>query len=192
MGIEDLKEVIKIIPDILQYYAPGFIFLSIRDVNLSYNTKDNNLFFINSIVISYIFVKLTDIPLSWLPWDIKSNFVITLIFTLIFSGVYVNFNLENIWLSIFCKGKTLNNDPFWHLLNSEGSWVRVYEKNRIYIGQIHYSPNISNGDNKYLVLKAFTTYNSDWDILESHANDKKQKVMLNLNNIEAIEKVNGI
>lgn len=186
----DMNDLIKNIPNILQYFIPGFIFFNIRSLHLSKQIKNDKFVILNSIVISFILVEV----LKLIPCLKNNNYfiIIAIVVILIFSKVYVYFGLENKIVNIFIKGKVINENLFSILVEREkGAWLRIYTKDVVYVGKIFYTEDAYVDGNRYIILSSYQTFNYEFEILEDNSEDSYSKVMLNMMDIDIVEKVRG-
>jgi hypothetical protein len=186
----DINKILEVIPNILEYFIPGFIFLTIRNLSLAKETSKDKFIVINSIVISFIFVEI----LKLIPWlNNNDNFtLLSIILMLVLSKIYTKFELEDKVIGQFIKGKTTNDDVFSVFIKKEeGAWVRVYMKDVIYVGKIFHSEDRYTGGNRYIILVAFQRFTYRWKLVEDNSEDDYIKVLLNMKDISRIEKVRG-
>lgn len=190
IDITNINEILEIIPSILQYFIPGFIFLTIRNLSLSIELKNDKFIILNSIVISFILVE----TLKLIPIFKNSNYfvLIPIIAILFISKIYIGSRLEEKIVNSFVKGKITNEDIFSILLEQQkGAWLRVYIRDVIYVGKIHYTEDVCRDGNRYIILFAYQSFNYEWEILEDNSTDNYARVMLNMKDIDIIEKVKG-
>ncbi|WP_419724498.1 hypothetical protein [Terrisporobacter petrolearius] len=186
----DMNDVIKNIPNILQYFIPGFIFFNIRSLHLSKQIKNDKFVVLNSIVISFMLVEV----LKLIPFLKNNNYFIVIVIgvILVFSKGYVYFKLEDKIVSRFTKGKVTNENLFSILVEREkGAWLRVYTKDVVYVGKIFYTEDTYIDGNRYIILSSYQTLNYEFEILEDNSDDSYSKVMLNMRDIDMVEKVKG-
>lgn len=191
INITNINEILEIIPSILQYFIPGFIFFTIRSLYLSIELKNDKFIVLNSIVISFVLVE----TLKLIPIFKNSNYfvLITIIAILIISKIYIGSKLEDKIVNTFVKGKITDKDIFSVLLEQQKcAWLRVYINDVIYVGKIHYTEDMCIDGNRYIILFAYQSFNYKWEILEDNSEDNYSRVMLNMKDINIIEKVKGI
>lgn len=186
----DINKILEVIPNILEYFIPGFVFLTIRNLSIAKENSKDKFIVINSIVISFIFVE----ALKLIPWlNNNNNFtLLSIILMLILSKIYIEFKLEDKIIELFVKGKTTNGDVFSVFIKKEeGAWVRVYMKDVIYVGKIFHSEDRYTGGNRYIILAAFQNFTYKWKLLEDNSEDDYVRVLLNMKDINRIEKIKG-
>lgn len=186
----DINKILEVIPNILEYFIPGFIFLTIRNLSLAKETSKDKFIVINSIVISFVFVEI----LKLIPGLNNSDkfTILSIVMMLILSKIYIKFKLEDKIIGQFIKGKTTSDDIFSALIEKEeGAWVRVYMKDVIYVGKIFHSEDRYTDGNRYIILVAFQRFTYRWNLVEDKSEDDYAKVLLNMRDISIIEKVRG-
>ena len=201
----NINDIVSSIPNILQYFIPGFIFFNIRSLNLSNQIKNNKFIVLNSIAVSYITVEMLKlVPL--IPKDANWFTAIVILVILLFSYIYIRYELEDKILKLFTKGKTTNENIFYFLVTDcdnsngndnniylDGAWLRVYTKYVIYVGQIYYTEDTYVGENRYIILSSYQAYDNKFKKqLEDNSDDSRCRVMINMKDITIIEKVTGI
>lgn len=190
IDISNISEILEIIPTILQYFIPGFIFLTIRSLSLSIELKNDKFVILNSIVISFVLVE----TLKLIPNLKNSDFfiLICIMVILIISKIYIDLKLEEKIVHIFVKGKITNEDIFSVLLEEQkGAWIRVYIKDVIYVGKAYYTEDMCREGNRYIILCSYQSFNYEWDMLEDNSKRGYARVMLNMKDVNIIEKVEG-
>ena len=189
-----LKEILNDIPLILQFYVPGFIFLSIFRYLTSKIIKDSQSGVILSVVVSYALISITEILTTKLNLFkdsvlIKSGItivfgsVVSIIFALLFRSVWFSKAL-----AIFFN-KTPNDDIWMDILDfKKGSNLKIYERGKDYYVTGHHFVNEEKGSDSWFAITAYSKKNfQNDDIIEDHSKDDKAIFVVRLCDVEHIE-----
>lgn len=180
-------DIINIIPDILIYFVPGFIFISVRNYHLSFESSKDKYIALKSIVFSYIFINLVGIIYS------KNNrffTILVLMLSVIVSILYITFDVEEELLKRLKLHKSTNNDFMHNIINiKEGAWLYMYlsEENVIYCGKLICYHDIDNGKERIYVLSNYVLCSYEGKQLQNFSENDNRNVMLNSKNITRIE-----
>ena len=126
-----LKELIDILPGIINLFVPGFIFLSVYGYFVSSKIKDYNITIIGSIVLSYVFHLLSAIICSLLGLSDVICTVITIVLSLICAVVLVRMRLTKMYKKIMTIiGKITGSKDIWcdFFDINKGTRVRFFAK----------------------------------------------------------------
>ncbi|HBG4218863.1 TPA: hypothetical protein KQD30_001993 [Clostridioides difficile] len=173
--ILNIQEIISIIPALLEYFVPGFIFLTIRNFYYSKDYTKDKYIIVKSIVISFLFYELLYPILMIIPNKHVSNYLFIIIVIFI-SIMYLKFNVEDKIIDIFGVGQRINEDDFANIIDVEkGTWVKVYlpEESIIYLGKLKYYSNKKDSEDNIMALICFATYSYDGEELENNSNSEK-------------------
>lgn len=190
----NIDKIIILIPTVLEYVVPGFIFLTIRDFSYSKKDKSDKYYVIKCIVLSYIFIKLLKpIELAFFGHFGLSDDILTFIFiilVIIISIAYIKYKLEEKLVNILGNGKTVHEDFISNIIdNKEGAWLKLYisEEKIIYTGKLKYYDNPSMSNNRFIVLACVKTESYSGDTLVDNINDNNCLVALDMKDIKRIE-----
>jgi len=183
----NIKKIIEVIPDILIYFAPGFIFLTLRNYHISSDIDKDKYVVVKSVVISYLFIKLVNIKL---PLSHKFFTYIVLGLSIVTSLIYIRWDLESKLIKKLNFSKSTNKDYMQDIINvNEGAWVYLYlpKENAIYYGKLIYYENTTDGKDKNIVISNFCAVSYDGDEIVNHEEDNNWQIILNTKDISRIE-----
>ena len=126
-----MNDLIDFIPQILQYYIPGYLSLYIFNTLLHKKMEDNNSMHINSCVISFFLAALANIVLSLLNYQVEIwpaillEFVFGIVFSLLLwlvrtSNKFEKFLVKEAKISLY---NSVLNDLF-----SETQFIQIILK----------------------------------------------------------------
>lgn len=188
-----LKDIVNIIPLMLEYIVPGFIFLSIRNFAYSKDISKDKYFIIKAIVLSYVFKQtLYEIINPLFMHMSDSKWITTFIFIIliiIVSILYIKLNIEKFIVSILDKGKTVTEDCFEEIIGKDAINIRVYlkDENVIYTGSLTYYDDKFAEDNRKIVISSYLTYDYEGNLIENFGGSESNFVILTLKDIKRIE-----
>jgi len=183
----NFKKIIEVIPDILIYFAPGFIFLTLRNYHISNDMQKDKYVTLKSIVISFLLIKIINIKL---PTDYYLFPYIVLGVSIIMSILYVRFDLETKLLEKLKFSKSTNKDYMQDIIDIDnGAWVYLYlfKENVIYYGKLVYYENTVDGKDRNIVLSNFSSMSYEGELIVNHEDDDNWQVILNTKEISRIE-----
>lgn len=200
-NIKDILSIINNIPNLLQYFVPGFLSLMLF-LKLTSKKISKLYFIIFSCVYSYIFISIIGFvnacigtkeflsdPLVVSALSILGGILCSLIFALAFTSP----KFKKLLLKYFHR--TPNDDIWLDIFDLEkGSNLKVYLKNEDYfiIGQ--YRLHEEKGEESWFALSGFSTYKKESNELIRSYLDTKQKdkvfVTFRLKDVEHIEVFN--
>lgn len=195
----NLKELFEILPQLLNLYVPGFVFLFIYNffVNTSSKEQDTNVTTIGSIVLSYIFNLISTLICSFFDF---SEIVCTLFSILLAIAcvlVFVKIRLTSPYKKITTWiGKITGNKNIWcdfFDLNN-GTRIRFFttynNKDVIVEGNVKYYEATGDGECNFVLTKYQITYNDD-SKRKYTDNDPKSFMFFNTKNIHGLEAHQG-
>lgn len=194
--IEHLNEIIDNIPNILQYFVPGVIFIMIIR-SLSFKRFAENYTIVFSCVISYLFVSLIGMinELKIKSESLKEPIVISGIAVLI--AILLAFFLSIIFNSKCFKDftlkyfhKTLYDDIWQDVFDfKNGTNLKVYIKDKEYYIMGHYRFSEEKGEESWMALSAHTYRNKETNEIIGLDYSKNEKVLVTIRiyDIEHIE-----
>ena len=199
-SVLSIKSIIELIPTLLEYFIPGFIFLGMRNFFLGKDITKDSYFVLKSVVISFVLTELiksvTNLIITlykpselFLANEITQRSIV-LIITIAISYLYINKDWEKKLLDKFGKGKTSNNDYISTLVdNNKGAWIRVYlkEDEIIYVGKLHYHDSRDRYEDGCIVLSAFIAYDYDANELENNSLDDSKEAIVYYKKINRME-----
>ena len=125
------KELFEVLPDIINLFVPGYVFLIIYKYFIESENKDFEVTAIGSIVLSYIFQLITELisKISIVPENIDS--IISVIIAFVCSILAVKIRLTACFKRIVINiGKITGNKNIWYDFfdMNKGTRVRFYCK----------------------------------------------------------------
>ena len=194
--ILNINEVIKIIPVLLEYLVPGYIFMTIRSFSLSKDDSKDKHIILKSVVLSFIFLRTVYPIISKVLTYFKSPkelilcvFIISII---IISVLYIRFDLEKYFVKVLGNGKTTKEDCFDVILsdnNSTGVVAMAYLESEklVYTGSLIYYDDKLSGDNRKIVLAGYTLHTFDGEEIYNYEGIEGNIVVLQMKDIKRIE-----
>lgn len=194
-----IKDIITVLPLLIIYILPGYIFISIKDFILNKKPIEDKNILLKSIVISYVIVnleKLISIHFSRKDMDISSpkSIIITFVLSIIIAYVYsmVLYCPRTTKLLKFLKiTRSLKLDILTEIIDfDKGTWVRVFLNTEeiIYVGKIRKFEQITDAS-CYIVLSNFITYNYENELFVDNENCNTEWVLLSVKDNYRIELV---
>lgn len=191
IDILKIQEVVKIIPSILEYFVPGFIFITIRNYCYSKNNEKDKYIVLKSIVISFIIMQISQVIVNIFKWNEVFISYISIIIAIISTILYIRFKLEAFIIEkLLGENKTPNEDYFDNIIpGKKGAWMRVYiNQEVIYMGKILYYEGKETGEDRKIALSNFISYSyedsEEWD---NHSADDDGIVLISMKNINRME-----
>lgn len=190
----NIKEIVNIIPTLIEYFVPGFIFLTIRSFSFSKDSNKDRYILMKAIIISYLFLEIINpiiIPvIDNLRFNREIQTYIFILVVIMISILYVKLDIEDKLINMLGSTKTSQEDYFHSMIDSkDGAWIRVYllEEKIIYSGKLKYYEGKEAGENRKIVLTSFSTYSYDGYELENNENDEDSLVLLSMKDIKRLE-----
>ena len=190
IDILKLKEFIGILPLLLNYIGPGYIFYKISELQLGRSNNNENNHLLNYIIFSYIFNILLG---TFFNQEGRFYSLILLILSIVFSVIYVNVIEKNWFAKLLSKinfYKGINADIISEIIDSKlGVWIKVYIKCEkvIYIGKLIRYDNEMKNMHRYIVLSEYNCYSYDGDVLEDNYGEYTKCALLNITNVNRLE-----
>lgn len=190
IDILKFKEIIEVLPLLLNYIGPGYIFYKIIEFQLGRSNNKENNYWLNYIIFSYILNVILSIFLD--PSN-KFYLFIILVASGILAVIYMNIIERNWLVKIFSKlnfYKGIRLDIISEIIDCKlGVKIRIYIKAEkvIYTGKLIRYDNEVENMHRYMVLSEYCCYSYDGDILEDNYGDCTQCALLNIANVDRIE-----
>jgi hypothetical protein len=190
------KELFEILPDIINLFVPGYVFLVTYKCFIESENKDFEVTAIDSIVLSYIFQLITElISFVFILSDLIYS-IISTVLAFICSIIVVKIRLTTVFKSIFVKiGKTTGNKNIWYDFfdMNRGTRVRFYCKynneNVTIIGDIKYFEETQDNECNF-VVNDYEIEFKDGRIYKS--TNEKNTMIFNTRNITGLEAHYGV
>lgn len=193
-----ITDLIKNIPELLNYFVPGYIFISIYNFMLlkKANVQESNFIILKSIAISYILKTLYDkiitqweIEVLYVEIDPLLNVTILLFISLILGyllGLIGYSPVANKFLLRFGIHRTVKEN-IWANVIKKGHYIRVFKKDysKSYCGQCTFYENDTR--EPIIVLSRYVIYNDNADVICDYSNDDTASIVLNLKDFERVD-----
>ena len=193
-----ITDLIKNIPKLLNYFVPGYIFISIYNFMLlkKANVQESNFIILKSIAISYILKTLYDkiitqweIEVLYVEIDPLLNVTILLFISLILGyllGLIGYSPVANKFLLRFGIHRTVKEN-IWANVIKKGHYIRVFKKDysKSYCGQCTFYENDTR--EPIIVLSRYVIYNDNADVICDYSNDDTASIVLNLKDFERVD-----
>lgn len=178
---ENVIKIIEVLPELIIYIVPGYIVIWMKSFILSHKQKETNDIFIKSIVLSYLLTL------------ISHNKLVLIILSIIIGYCLGRF-LSSDKCSIILKGLGVNKTfhaCIWEDISDleYGMWINIYLPNEliIYQGKLRKYEEKEVGQDRFIVLSNYITFDYDSIELENCRNKDNRMVMVNTKNISRIE-----
>lgn len=185
-----LKELINLIPLILNYVVPGYIFYSIIKFQFENKYKNDKYIIFKSVVLSYFVNGISSIL-------VKKNCIlfpiISIFISICMAIVYINIIDKNWFVNLLQKVnlyKTFRKDMISDIVDLKlGMWLCIYlkEEEVIYLGKLIHYEDVTEDNHRYMLLSCYSCYSYDGMKLVEHDEDNTNCVLLNIVNVDRIE-----
>lgn len=194
-----LKDLITLLPLLIIYILPGYVFISIKNFIGNINQSDDKNDILKSIVISYIiinFESLICLHVGKFILDISSpkSIIFTVCFTVAIAYIYsriMQCEFSYKLLKYLKITRSLKGDILTDIMDFEmGMWIRVFIKPEevIYVGKIRKFEK--NGDSNYtVVLSNFILYGYSGEEFINNQDNNHDWVVVNVKDTYRIELV---
>ena len=193
-----ITDLINNIPELLNYFVPGYIFISIYNFMLlkKANVQEGNFIILKSIAISYILKTLYDkiitqweIEVLYVEIDPLLNVIILLFISLILGyllGLIGYSPVANKFLLRFGIHRTVKEN-IWANVIKKGHYIRVFKKDysKSYCGQCTFYENDTR--EPIIVLSRYVIYNDNAEVICDYSNDDTASIVLNLKDFERVD-----
>lgn len=165
MGPGELKEIIEMLPEYIQYIYPGYITIYTYYFLRGKTLHDNKQTFLKSIMLSYIYKTLTAfIPVDSVIWANIGYIVLSVVVA--YGGYWIT---TSQWIySVFdffnIKTTYFENEVEALAGCDNSAWLIVYTKssNIAIEGSLGYK-ELEEGKDRYITLDAYTKYSVNDD-----------------------------
>ena len=191
--IISIKDIIGIIPEILQYFVSGFIFVFIFKTICS-KKIDNTMQLIGSCVLSFIWVSLIK-SLNEIIWGscllsnlwviVMISILLSLITSLIFSKIYTSNCFRNRLVKWF--GISPHNSVWDNVVNRKATNIKVYLKGKEFYWIGHLYSYEDNGNDSWFCIHKPIKYDQQNQMLYNQGNNENAYLIFKINDVECIE-----
>lgn len=194
-----IKEIISLIPLLIIYIVPGYVFISIKDFIINKKKSEDKNFILKCIVISYIIINLEMLILDCFKISIDISSSKSVVFTFCFSilvgylySILIQSELSDEFIKKIKINRSLKTDIARDIVDFElGMWVRVFLNSEqiIYVGKLRKFERVS--DTSYdIVLSNFIQYGYLGEkAFVDNQNNNKEWVFINVKDNYRIELV---
>ena len=197
-----IKDIIIVLPLLIIYVLPGYVFISIENFILNKDQKDDKNSILKSIVISYIIINFEKLMFNILRHILKFNFSIdisspiaiitTVCFTILIAYVFSIFIQSQLSVKLLKKLKitrSMSQDVITDIVDFQlGMWLRIFlsSEELIYTGNLRKFEKISEGCYT-IVLSNFILYDYSGETIINYENDNTEWVLINVKDNYRIE-----
>lgn len=194
-----IKDVISVLPLLIIYVLPGYVFISIVNFIVNKKDKEDKNLILKSLIISYIVVNIEKLLFEFIgiQFDISSagSIIFSFVFTIVIAYIYsmiADKESSNIILKKLKIARSFKSDIIADITDFElGMWIKVFVSSEkvIYVGKLRRFEQTT--DTSYtIVLSNFILYKySGGDALVNYYDDDTEWVMLSLKDNYRIELV---
>lgn len=192
MTPKDVKEIVDFLPQLVFYFIPGAIFISIFNFIVNKKQADYKYFIFKSLIVSYVLNEMSNTVYSWLlNVDISNKLQI---FTLVLSVIL------SYLVSILYRSRTYNNllkfmkiyrnvkTNFWNDVfdYKNGNYLAVYLKDEklTYYGKM--LKHDETHEKCFVMLKDYTVFDDEGNEI-ARKNDNHDRVILFLDEASRVE-----
>lgn len=191
MNINWVKELIEMLPDVIQNIMYGYIFLFIYRWITFKRSQNTKYTLITSIIMNYILVlifqyisrfdKFAFLTNNTVLWYSILSFVLGLGIGWIIKSDSYNEILRDIR-----TGRDAV-DNIWDNAIKNGTWLRIYTKdqNISYLGSVVKSEPYAS--NPKIILNRYSILDLDGNVLADYSKDEKEYVIMNTDDFDRIE-----
>lgn len=196
-SVENIKEFINYLPNLIIYVAPGYIIICIISFIIQRKQLRDKGAFFQYIVFSYVIKIITEVFLENKITN-KTNLMFAIISVSIISGVcigiFIKSNKFNKFLKILKINLTIYSNIFDDIDDKEyGVLMRFHleDGKNIYEGLLRKYENTNNFDDIHIMLSEYIKYkNQDDDttkVIDDFSNDPTAWIVLRAKDIKSIE-----
>lgn len=201
MNIDDVVKLINILPNIVIYVAPGFIFIQVFNYIMDIRGKDLKNSIMEYILSSYIIIAIIKFICNKFHYEVniyENTIQVTIcVITILLSYIIAILLKSQIWttfMRFIIVNKSNSTNIFHDIIDSNlGTWVRVYipSEKLIYDGAFIKFDYKGSYQDSFIVLSNYCTYrygdgNIDEDILNDNPSPLEH-VAIKVSEISRIE-----
>ena len=196
MGVNDILEIIAVLPRYIQYIFPGYITIWVYYFCIGITLKDTRALIVKSIVISYLYVVFVNTLFAQFN-ELEQNIVLFILAVLVayISSLLVEKEKEFHFLRRLGinTSLSLNEIDAIETNSKTGIWICVYLKNcnLMYEGFILHT-EMAEGNRRFICLCNYRKFIIDTEgklkNLEDHSTEREEQVILYFEDIARIEK----
>jgi hypothetical protein len=187
-----LKELFEVLPQLLNLFVPGFVFLTIYKYFVETEDKDFNVTTIGSIVLSYIFQLIANLICKFIKGSDIICTVIAILLAVICVLVVVKVRLTTSYKKVIkWIGRTTGNKNIWYDLFdlNKGTRIRFFTRYNnedvIVEGDVKYFEACGDGDCNIVISNYQIKYINNNNIYKN--NTPNATMIFNSKNIHGLE-----
>ena len=187
-----LKELFELLPQLLNLFVPGFVFLTIYKYFVETEDKDFNVTTIGSIVLSYIFQLIANLICKFINVSDLICTVIAILLSVICVLVVVKVRLTTGYKRVIkWIGRTTGNKNIWYDLFdlNKGTRIRFFtkynNKDVIVEGDVKYFEACGDGDCNIVISNYQIEYIDNDNVYKN--NTPSATMIFNSKNIHGLE-----
>lgn len=191
MNINWIKELIEMLPDIIQNIMYGYIFLFIYRWITFKHSQDTKYTLITSVIMNYILVLLFQYISRFDRFVFISRNVVLWYSILSFAlGLIVGWIIKSDSYNEILRDLRTGRDTvdnIWDNAIKNGTWLRIYTKdqNISYLGNVVKSePYVSNPK---IILNRYSILDLNGNVLADYSKDEKEYVIMSTDNFDRVE-----
>lgn len=188
-----IKDIISVLPLLIIYILPGYIFISVKNFIMNKKQVDNKNILLKSIVISYVIINY-EMLVTRIDISSPITIILTICFTVFISYLYSMFIQSECSNTILKKLKintSLKEEMLTDIVDFElGMWIRVYlsSDKLIYVGKLKKFEKISDA-NYNIALSNFILYKYSGEERVNNKDNNTEWVFINVKDNYRIELV---
>lgn len=183
----EISEYIKHIPDLVNLFVPGYVFLSVCNYLTKNESKSFEITAISSLIISYII----QLVIGLLKLPALYNNILAILSAFILALIVIRLRISSVYKSVLIKlGKVTGKNNIWEDFfdKNKGTKVRFYttidNKNVSVIGDIKLY-EVNNDNECTFIINNYMIEYSDGSIINS--TDPEFTMIFNTKNINGLE-----
>lgn len=183
-----IKDLLDIIPDILQYFVSGYIFIFLF-TSITTKKIDQTISIIFSCVISFLWISFINVvidnPSIWIVTSISCG--LSILIAPLFGLIYRSNWFRNIAIKIFCQSPL---SSIWDKVidYKKGSNLKISLKDQQYFIIGHYDCHEKTEEDFWISLSAYIKVNSESKkTIVDFRKDPTKCIVLNSRDIETVE-----
>ncbi len=209
MKIQDIKEIILLLPTLIIYIVPGYIIITFHYFITAKKASKESDLLIKSLAISFVLINIEKVFLHTMRFIFGSKFGIyelssakTIIITIIFGAVSI-YVIDRILLSLnFQKflhklgiHKYISDSVLENIVDIKfGNWIIAYlpAEEVIYTGKLRLYEGPKENMDYFIVLSNYSVHSYDGEELQNCNDDDTRWVSLNMKRISRTEIVYSV
>lgn len=193
-----LKDIITIIPDILQYFVSGYIFILIFK-SICSKKIGATIQLIYSCVISFLFISLINgLNAVWIKSALLNNLWVISILSVFLSAI-ISVIISKIFISkwfhkflVNCFGISPRASAFDNVIDCKnGTNIKVYLKDKDFYIVGHLFSFEDNGNDSWYCIHKQQKYNFNNELLYSQEDNENAHLLFNIKEVDYMEIFNG-